>query len=375
MKILHVNNSAEGGGTESYIRRIVQRLNAEGHSNHIYVQTFQPGNHPVKARRNTRKNIRMLTETIRHFSPDVIHVHNINNYRILDFLLKSRPCLKSIHEFRPFCTPLRTLPGTHVICNRHLSLHCFTTGCFPMHPLSFYRYMADRRSMRVILRYPALWVMSRYMGNLIRPLLPDPSVLEIVPYFYDPPSDEPPPVPSENRIFTAGRLVRGKGFDELLTNILPGVKRPFHLRIAGDGPERHRLERMAGDLGLNVEFLGALPSEQLVAHYCWSRLVVFPSTYPEPFGIVGLEAMGAGRPVVAFDVGGIADWLNDGENGYLIPPGDSKCFAQKINDLLESGPDARVMGSRGRTILLDRFSSSAHLAMLEKTYQRLAEMS
>lgn len=371
MKILHVNNSADGGGTETYIHRIIECLEREGHTSSLYVQEFAPGNHPVHALVNTRRNIRKLQEINHRFDPDVIHVHNINNFRILECLRSWKPCLKSVHEYRPFCTPLRVRPDTGAVCDDCLSLRCFRTGCFSLNPASVYRYCVEKRAAAAIGRFPAVWVMSRFMARMIRSVLPDPSVLEIVPYFYDPPQDPPPPLPEQPRIFTAGRLVPGKGFDVLL-DILTGVTTPFELRIAGDGPERPRLEMMAREKNIPAEFLGYMPSEQLVDHYRWSRLVVFPSTYPEPFGIVGLEAMGAARPVVAFDVGGIPDWLVDGQVGYCIPAYDKKLFADKVNVLLEDFETAQKMGDEGRKRVLQVFSSKLHVSRLLATYRRLA---
>ncbi|MBN1879847.1 glycosyltransferase family 4 protein [bacterium] len=370
MKILHINNSSEGGGTETYISRVINALDSLGYNNGLFIQKFNPGNHPLQALSNTRYNISKLATYIRQFSPDVIHVHNINNFKILQFLIKIKPCLKSIHEFRPFCTPLRIQPDTGKICDRSLSVHCFRHGCFSLNPSSLYRFMADRSAVSVLRRFPVVWVMSHYMERMIRPILPASVQLDVVPYFYDPPSDNPPPLPAEKRIFTAGRLVKGKGFEKLF-DILSRVTIPFQLRIAGDGPERRRLETIAFDRGINVEFLGSLPSSELIQHYCWSRLVVFPSTYPEPFGIVGLEAMGAARPVIAFDVGGISEWLRNEETGFVIKPDDMDMFANRVTYLLERSDMAEQMGIRGRNVLAERFSSKEHIQKLVQVYQHL----
>ncbi|MGB3975779.1 MAG: glycosyltransferase family 4 protein [bacterium] len=371
MKILHVNNSAQGGGTETYIDRIIQSLEKEGHTNSLYIQKFTSGNHPIKALLNTRHNLQKLRGLIDVFNPDIIHVHNINNYRLLKFLLSQRPCLKSVHEFRPFCTTLRVRPDTGAICNERMSLKCFKTGCFKLSPGSIYRYMVDKKAARVIGGFPGIWVMSRFMAGMVKSVLPNATNLEVVPYFYDPPPTEPPILEETPRIFTAGRLVQGKGFDVLM-DILAKLNIPFELRIAGEGPERERLEKLAHEKNIPAHFLGFVAPEQLIDHYNWSRVVVFPSTYPEPFGIVGLEAMGAARPVVAFDVGGVSDWLLDGQVGYCIPAYDTTLFAEKIKLLLEDYPSAKQMGDTGRQRVMTEFSSERHVLRLMKTYGRLA---
>lgn len=371
MKILHVNNSAGGGGTETYIERIVQCLNSKGHINSLVIQKFASGNRPMKALMNTRHNLRKLRENIDAFNPDIIHVHNINNFHLLKFLLRQRPCLKSVHEFRPFCTTLRVRPDTGAICDDHMNFKCFAVGCFKWRPGSIYRYCVDRHAASVIGRFPAIWVMSRYMARMIQPVLPDEAFLEVVPYFYDPLPGDPPLIADKPRIFTAGRLSAGKGFD-LLIDILAELDMPFELRIAGDGPDREQLEKRAHDKNISVDFLGYLMPERLIEHYHWSRVVVFPSTYPEPFGIVGLEAMGAARPVVAFDVGGVSDWLLDGRVGYCIPAYDQSLFADRVRRLLEDFKLAKQMGDAGRERVLTEFSSDLHVSRLLKTYRKLA---
>jgi len=99
---------------------------------------------------------------------------------------------------------------------------------------------------------------------------------------------------------------------------------------------------------------------------------MFPSIAPEPFGLVGLEAMGEARPVVAFDVGGVPDWLDDGKTGFLIEKDDIKSLAEKTAVLLGNHELCRSMGQEGRRQLLEKFPSSKHLDRLESTYGELA---
>jgi glycosyltransferase involved in cell wall biosynthesis len=116
-------------------------------------------------------------------------------------------------------------------------------------------------------------------------------------------------------VLFVGRLVPEKGTDRLLEIVSRFVG--LTLTVAGDGPERPRLEGLARDLGIagRVEFLGAVARDRIGALYRACRAVAVPSLWPEPFGIIGLEAMAAGRPVVAFRTGGIPEWLEDGVNG------------------------------------------------------------
>ncbi len=82
---------------------------------------------------------------------------------------------------------------------------------------------------------------------------------------------------------------------------------------------------------------------------------------PEPFGKVGVESMANGRPVVAFDVGGISDWLIDGFNGYLVPSRDISLLSQKIGNLLSNQELLNKFGFNGRKHVEDKFSTDIHI--------------
>jgi len=99
-------------------------------------------------------------------------------------------------------------------------------------------------------------------------------------------------------------------------------------------------------------------------------VVVVPSRWPEPFGIVGIEAMAHGRPVVAFGVGGIPEWLTDGVGGFVVPPADVATMAGRIVSVLANPAEAEAMALRGRARVLRDFSEEAHLAKLVPLYER-----
>jgi glycosyltransferase involved in cell wall biosynthesis len=152
-------------------------------------------------------------------------------------------------------------------------------------------------------------------------------------------------------ILFVGRLVPQKGVDVLLrafATVLrkcPGIR----LVIAGDGYQRLYLERLSRHLGLppHVEFLGWQTGPALARLYQAAEIVVVPSMY-EPFGLVALEAMACGRPVVASRTGGLAEVVADGSTGYLVPPGDYLSLAQRMAQLLLEPARAAAMGQAAR---------------------------
>lgn len=131
------------------------------------------------------------------------------------------------------------------------------------------------------------------------------------------------------RLLFAGQLLRGKGCD-LLLEALAQLRSPWRLVIAGDGPERPRLETLARKFQLDdrVHFAGWLT--ELKALHDQADLLVVPSLWQEPFGLVGLEAAANGLPAVAFNVGGISEWLHDGHNGILTPERDTAKLAKAL---------------------------------------------
>jgi glycosyltransferase involved in cell wall biosynthesis len=209
------------------------------------------------------------------------------------------------------------------------------------------------------------------MKDLIDPLTPTPSRIHIVPYFYDSPFSSPSAMPSQPRIFSPGPLSARNGYDIFLT-ILSRLNTPYEVKIAGDGPDRESLIRRADELNVPAEFLGYQTPEQMEQWYAWCRVVALPNDFPEPMGIQGLEAMGAAKPVVAFDTGGVREWINFGINGFCVPHGDMEMFTNRLRQLLTDESLAMEMGKAGWRMLPKKFSSRSHLDQLEKTYRELA---
>jgi glycosyltransferase involved in cell wall biosynthesis len=139
----------------------------------------------------------------------------------------------------------------------------------------------------------------------------------------------------------AGRIVEGKGLDTLLRAI-PAVRARYdvQLRIAGDGPERPRLEQLADELGLrgSVVFEGWSPDMPAFWRGC-SVAAIPPVGAVESFGMVAIEAMACGRPVVASRAGALPELVVDGVTGRLVPPGDHEALTAALLELV--GDEAR----------------------------------
>jgi phosphatidyl-myo-inositol alpha-mannosyltransferase len=161
-----------------------------------------------------------------------------------------------------------------------------------------------------------------------------------------------PALPSDGRpaILALGRLDPRKGVEHLI-DALPRVARALgsvRLIVAGDGPRRARLERRARTTAPGmVEFLGAVPRERTPGLYAAADCLCAPAVRNESFGIVLLEAMASGRPVVASDLSGYGLVVRHGETGWLVPPADPRALAEALVRVLGDAAAARAMGAAG----------------------------
>jgi glycogen(starch) synthase len=157
-------------------------------------------------------------------------------------------------------------------------------------------------------------------------------------------------------ILGIGRLVPQKGFDVLIRAFAHAGIESHDLVIAGEGAERGALEALVAETGIGgrVRFLGRADRAQIVALFCGCEFFVLPSRM-EPLGIVNLEAMAAGRAVIASRVGGVPEIVQDGETGLLVPAEDIPALATAIQRLaLDHGLRERLgVAGRGRVKSFD----------------------
>lgn len=150
---------------------------------------------------------------------------------------------------------------------------------------------------------------------------------------------------------TIGRLIPRKNVDELLGIVqsLQAKQATPRLIVIGDGPERERLERQAEALGLNgsVRFVGRVSDEEKHAWLAASDAYVSTAQH-EGFGIVFLEAMSAGLPVVCYDQGGQTDFLQDGCTGFVVRHGDHAVLAERLERLAADAPERHRISEHNR---------------------------
>lgn len=168
-----------------------------------------------------------------------------------------------------------------------------------------------------------------------------------------------------------GRVVEAKGLGVLFQSMigLTSDHPDLHLTIVGDGPDRAKLEREAADRGLadNVTFVGSKSQAEVAELLTEADLFVLPS-YAEGVPVVVMEALGSGVPVVSSFVGGMAELVEDGVNGFLVAPGDADQLADRIDRLVTDGELRASMGKAGRAKVIAEFDSGIEARRLSALF-------
>lgn len=183
------------------------------------------------------------------------------------------------------------------------------------------------------------------------------------------------------RLLFVGRLVERKGV-EVLVQALARLRsqRTAELVIIGTGNREGHIRRAASLAGVSehVHMRGSVSAEDLAAAYAECDLFVLPAVVDargdtEGLGVVLLEAMAAGRPVIASRAGGIVDIVTDGVTGWLVDPGDADQLADRIVSVASSPEEAREVAERGRREAAERFSWEGILSRTVEVYARARE--
>jgi glycosyltransferase involved in cell wall biosynthesis len=304
------------------------------------------------------------------FGPDVINLHQVDRPDVVQAMRASAPVLISAHVYSDCTSGLYYFkPGQE--CTRAHGPGCvfnlLARGCahtrnvksLPMRYLNASRRADALRHADLVVSYSSAVDRHLEANGLER--------RQIVPF----PATIVPRVGSgheqRRRVVFAGRMVRQKGV-EVLIRAAREVAGEFV--ICGDGRQLAAMRELARRIGVQgrVSFRGWLSSEDLAQEFADASVVVVPSLWPEPFGLVGIEALAAGRPVVASATGGIEDWLDDGVSGLCVKPGDVADLARALNELLADPERQKQMGIAGRDAVNSRFSPERHVSAMLGAY-------
>ncbi|HEY8056626.1 MAG TPA: glycosyltransferase family 4 protein [Terriglobales bacterium] len=272
----------------------------------------------------------------RRWRPERIWAHGLADGEMEARLLELAPAVLYAHNYDGACatgSKMHRWPRP-VPCSRPLGAGCvavnFTRHCGMLNPSGFVRsYRRQRERARGLRGYSAIMVASLHMaGEFRRAAGASGPAVTVVGYPLLAPRAEVLASPSgrPHHVVMLARLTAPKGGEVLLracAAVQGQLRRRLRVTIAGDGPERRRWQDLALRLDLDARFPGWLSAQERSQLLADADLLAVPSLWPEPYGLVGMEAAAQGVPAVAFAHGGILDWLEPGltgESAGVTPP-------------------------------------------------------
>ena len=398
MRIAFLNwNNRRFGGTGTYLATVMPALREVGHDVALWHEVDSPAGYPLlplpanaPAWSVASLGLNVALETLRSWEPDLLYVHGLLEPSVESQAIGVAPAVFFAHDYYGTCiNGQKTLTRPVVTpCNRTFGWQCmaeyYPKRCGGLSPVTMVRqFRRQHDRLHLLSRYAAIVTHSCHMQQEYVKHLPAARVFNVK-YGSRVMESRGRSASSEKsredrwRLLFAGRMDRLKGGSELLQS-LPEVrsrlKRSLRLTFAGDGPARAAWEAEAADLSrvdpeIQVTFSGWIAAEALDALYADSDLLVLPSLWPEPLSLVGLEAGRHRLPTVAFDVGGISDWLKPGINGFLAPgdPPTVRGLANAIVTAIES-PETYQDLRYGAEHATSDFTLEEHLRRLMNVFE------
>jgi glycosyltransferase involved in cell wall biosynthesis len=386
MKIVFAHESIDTeGGVEAYLLSVILELRARGHQVALLYHWRNSSRNALRSSAHLtlgveERGLDGVIRELRRWAPDVCYSHNMGPLEVDRGLLREWPVVKMLHGYFGTCISglkMHAFPSTRV-CNRCFGPAClalyFPRRCGQLSPSTMMRgYRWSRNQRDLFARYGAIVVASRHMGDEAAKHGVPRNRVNVLPLFSTLRGNQTDEVSTNHggdpdTILFAGRMTQLKGGHVLVSAAAHATQllgRPVRLVMAGDGPQKDEWRRLASSSGVQAEFTGWVNLDDRMRVYRRGVLLAVPSLWPEPFGLVGLDAARLGRPAVAFDVGGMRDWLTDGVNGRLVDPATGeRGLGQAIAALLEAPAERERMGREAFTVAR-RMTVAAHVDRLE----------
>jgi glycosyltransferase involved in cell wall biosynthesis len=419
MRILLANDGfGDAGGVQNYLDAVTAGLVSRGHQLAIVHRDAMPAPFAAAATRSlpqfavAAEGIDAAMGRIARWAPDLCFSHNMDILNIDRALAVRWPVVKFMHGYLGTCIGGQKRHGFPVArpCDRRFGVACLALygprHCGELKPGKFVRqYRWAREQHGLLPGYHTIVVASEHMKReFVRNGVP-PSQIHVNALFpthkfvgsgfpglserkgsrttvrlkadatYDPKADTTNDGfgdPTNDCVAFIGRMTVLKGGDLLVDAVEQASKRlgrTIRLLLIGDGPQRAVWEQRALERHVPVTSTGWLNGDDRWAALRQATLLALPSSWPEPFGLVGLEAGALGIPAVAFDVGGIREWLRPGVNGYLAPgnPPRAAGLADALVEALSDENKLSAMGSRAIGVARE-MSVDRHLDCLESIF-------
>ncbi len=373
MRILWVNeNAVPMGGAEGYIHNTAKLLADAGHENILLYDVRSRADAAFVAPFTQAYPMVDIPRQCLELQPDVVYIHRLEDIALLQQLADSAvPVFRFIHDHKLFCLREHkyTAIGWHT-CSRTIGPACYVPCLgflnrrdgFP--PLGITTCGSLRKHHHIMMKMQGVVTGSSYMAEHIIAHGFDRSRVHGIPLYALP--VQVPDVPRQPNLFVlAAQLVTGKGIDTTLQAAkLLGDR--VEVRIFGSGRKEHEHKALCKELGVegSVHFEGRVNAETLVEWMARAAAALMPSRTPETFGLGGPEAFRVGTPVIASQIGGVTEWLQDGHNGFGILPNHPEQLAEKMLEVINHPEEARKMGENAMNNYLQSYTPDCHITRL-----------
>jgi glycosyltransferase involved in cell wall biosynthesis len=386
VRILIANDGfGDAGGVQTYLEAVAPGLGARGHA--VAMLHLDPI--PLNgSRTDAMKSLEQFSiglsgsertiASLQRWRPEICFSHNMRDLELERQLFSLGPVVKFMHGYFGTCIggqKTLSVPGMKP-CSRTFGAPCVAMylprrcGQFGLSVLaSQYGWALEQRAL--FSGYRAIVVASQHMRNEYVSNGVDKQRVYVNPLFSGPLiADRSETATQPLSVVFIGRMTKLKGGDLLVRAVAEASARlgmTIELTMVGDGPQRADWEKLAARLDVRAGFVGWKSGEDRWPSLRRASLLAVPSVWPEPFGLVGLEAAAFGVPAIAFDVGGIREWLTPGENGFLVPR-DSlhpTAFADELITAFSRPELLAAMRCKAKAVA-QRLSLERHLDRLEE---------
>jgi phosphatidylinositol alpha-mannosyltransferase len=347
------------GGVQVHVRQLAVRLRAKGHEVLVLAPSSSrpaepfvrvtgrpiriPYNESVAPIAPGPRAFRSTRLALAKFRPDVVHVHEpfVPGPSMFAALRSRAPVVATFHAYADY--------------SRLLDLAAPAL-----------RRVWERLSLRIAVSQAA----ARFVGGPMRErdmrIVPNGADVELFA------SAQPAQLPEGRRILFVNRLDPRKGFRVMVDafRILAAERPDTILVVAGDGAERVALRELPIETRSRVVMLGNVPHQELPPYHAAAEVFCAPSTGRESFGIVLVEAMAAGLPVIATDIPGYREVVRDEVEGILVPPRDPDALARSLAQVLDDVDLGKRLGAAGRQ-RARRYSWDTVAAEIEAIYREV----
>lgn len=374
------------GGVETYLLSAIAELRNRGHQIALVYHRRATTRSALRSSAHTAVGVEELgidavIDYLRSWKPDVCYSQNMGPLAVDRAMLAGWPVVKMLHGFFGTCISglkMQAWPSAHA-CSRTCGPACLALyvprRCGQLSPIKMiegYRWAGAQRGL--FPRYASIVVASRFMRDEFSRHGAPPDRIRVVPLFSTMGTSRQAAADPDTVLF-AGRMTALKGGDVAIRAVAAASRllaRPLTLVMAGDGPQRREWQSLAASLGVRVEMTGWVDVDNRASVYGRGGVLVVPSLWPEPFGLVGLDAASLGLPAVAFDVGGVREWLEDGVSGRLVNPDGGAAGLAEIIAQLFAQPEALERMGRNALATARRMTVAAHVETLERVLQDAA---